>query len=182
MNRKTAKRCFDLALALPGFLAVSPVLAAVALLIKLFQKGPVFFYQTRPGLDGRPFRIVKFRTMSDRRDSRGNLLPDADRLTALGKMLRATSLDELPELINVVKGDMSLVGPRPERPYFVDQLTKQIPFYAVRHSVKPGVTGWAQVRYAYGASVDDAARSCSTTCSTSRTTTCCSTSWCCSKP
>ena len=95
--------------------------------------------------------------MRNLRDRGGALADDAVRLTKFGKLLRAASLDELPEIWNVIKGDMSLVGPRPERPFFVDQLTKEIPFYAVRHSVKPGVTGWAQVRYHYGATVEDSA-------------------------
>jgi lipopolysaccharide/colanic/teichoic acid biosynthesis glycosyltransferase len=107
------------------------------------------------------FNVVKFRSMRTDAEKDGKprwAVAKDDRVTRVGRIMRKTRIDELPQLFSVLSGDMSLVGPRPERPYFVDQLTKQIPFYAVRHSVKPGVTGWAQVRYHYGASVDDAAQ------------------------
>jgi lipopolysaccharide/colanic/teichoic acid biosynthesis glycosyltransferase len=108
----------------------------------LFNDGHVFFFQLRPGLNGKIFKVIKFKTMNDRRDSTGQLLPDADRLTALGKFIRKTSLDEIPQLLNVIKGDMSLVGPRP-------LLVEYLPLYNEtqkrRHNVKPGITGWAQV-------------------------------------
>jgi lipopolysaccharide/colanic/teichoic acid biosynthesis glycosyltransferase len=115
----------------------------------------------RTGYNGRPFEVIKFRSM--RSDAEGDGKPrwakaNDDRVTRVGRLIRKLRIDELPQLINVLRGEMSLVGPRPERPYFVEQLTQQVPFYAVRHSMKPGVTGWAQVRYHYGESVEDAKR------------------------
>lgn len=151
------KRLFDIVVAALALLLLAVPLLCLAWLVRRKLGSPVLFFQTRPGLGGKPFRMIKFRTMTDVSGSDGQVLSDAERLTPFGRRLRATSLDELPELLNVLKGDMSLVGPRPERPFFVDQLTKEIPFYAVRHSVKPGVTGWAQVRYHYGATVEDSA-------------------------
>ena len=149
------KRIFDFIAALIGLLVLALPLLILIIMIRRKLGSPVFFRQVRPGLGGVPFQMVKFRTMTDAKGPDGKLLPDAERLTSFGRFLRSTSLDELPELWNVLKGDMSLVGPRPERPFFVDRLTQQIPYYAVRHSVKPGLTGWAQVRYHYGASVED---------------------------
>ena len=136
------KRPFDLALSLSALLVLAPVVAVLALLVRVKLGAPVFFRQQRPGLHGKPFRMVKFRTMTDARDAQGNLLPDADRLTSFGKFLRSSSLDELPELWNVVVGDMSLVGPRPLLMQYLDRYT---PEQARRHEVRPGVTGWAQV-------------------------------------
>lgn len=121
---------------------LAPVLVAVALLVSWRIGKPVLFWQTRPGKHGKPFRIVKFRTMRDGRDAEGKLLPDAERMTALGRFLRAASLDELPELWNVLKGDMSLVGPRP---LLMQYLPLYTPEQARRHEVRPGITGWAQV-------------------------------------
>ena len=120
----------------------------------------MFYRQERVGLNGRLFNVIKFRSM--RRDAEKDGKPvwakaQDNRVTKVGKIIRKLRVDELPQLFSVLTGDMSLVGPRPERPFFVDQLTKEIPFYAVRHSVKPGVTGWAQVRYHYGATVEDSA-------------------------
>jgi lipopolysaccharide/colanic/teichoic acid biosynthesis glycosyltransferase len=136
------KRTIDLVVAGLGLALVWPVLALTAVFVRLFLGTPVLFRQSRPGLGGRPFTIYKFRTMRDGYDEEGNLLPDVQRLTALGRFLRATSLDELPELWNVLRGDMSLVGPRP-------LLTEYLPLYsseqARRHDVRPGITGWAQV-------------------------------------
>jgi lipopolysaccharide/colanic/teichoic acid biosynthesis glycosyltransferase len=140
-----SKRVFDLALTLPGLILISPVLAVVAGLVAIFHGRPVLFRQIRPGHLARPFAVWKFRTMTDTRDTQGNLLPDAARLTRLGHFLRVTSLDELPELFNVLRGEMSLVGPRPERPEFVRQFRERIPQYMLRHRVKSGMTGWAQV-------------------------------------
>jgi lipopolysaccharide/colanic/teichoic acid biosynthesis glycosyltransferase len=120
---------------------------------------PIFSRQERVGQSGKTFKVIKFRSMrrDAERDGKPRWASNADdRVTRVGRFIRRARIDELPQLINVILGEMSLVGPRPERPYFVDQLTREIPFYAVRHCVKPGVTGWAQVRYQYGASVDDA--------------------------
>jgi sugar transferase EpsL len=139
---RTGKRIFDLLIALPALILLSPLLAVLALLVRVKLGAPVFFRQQRPGLHGRAFRMVKFRTMTDARDAQGNLLPDADRLISFGRFLRAASLDELPELWNVVVGDMSLVGPRPLLMQYLDRYT---PEQARRHAVRPGVTGWAQV-------------------------------------
>ncbi|MFI5054074.1 MAG: sugar transferase [Acidimicrobiia bacterium] len=136
------KRGFDAVGA--GFVLVvlSPLLAVVALLVWLRMGPPVLFRQQRPGRDGRPFEMLKFRTMSNRRDASGALLPDHDRLTRLGRFLRRTSLDELPELVNVLAGDMSLVGPRP---LLMEYLPLYSPEQARRHEVRPGITGWTQV-------------------------------------
>jgi len=137
-----AKRFMDLAIAIPLVVLLLPVMVGIAIAILITMGRPVIFKQVRPGLQGRPFTMYKFRTMTDARDHEGKLLPDAERLTKLGRFLRSTSLDELPELINVIKGDMSLVGPRP-------LLMQYLPLYtaeqARRHEVRPGITGWAQV-------------------------------------
>jgi sugar transferase EpsL len=136
------KRLLDLAFTIPGLLAISPVFIIVALLILARIGRPIFFCQERPGLNARPFSLYKFRTMTDGRDESGALLPDAQRLTPFGRFLRATSLDELPELFNVLKGDMSLVGPRPLLMQYLDRYT---PGQFRRHEMPPGLTGWAQV-------------------------------------
>lgn len=136
------KRVIDVSLSLAGLVLLSPVLAVTALLAALKLGRPVFFRQVRPGLHGEPFRMIKFRTMTDARDENGELLPDADRLTRFGAFLRATSIDELPELWNVLRGDMSLVGPRP---LLMHYLPLYSPEQARRHEVRPGLTGWAQV-------------------------------------
>jgi lipopolysaccharide/colanic/teichoic acid biosynthesis glycosyltransferase len=136
------KRTLDLLLVILTAPLSIPAACALALVIRLKLGSPVLFAQVRPGLHGRPFTMIKFRTMSDARDARGELLPDADRLTRFGRVLRATSLDELPELWNVVTGDMSLVGPRP---LLMEYLPHYSPDQARRHAVRPGITGWAQV-------------------------------------
>ncbi|HXH64744.1 MAG TPA: sugar transferase [Mariprofundaceae bacterium] len=136
------KRMFDLVLSLILLLLLSPLIAFVALLVRVSLGSPVLFRQVRPGLHGQPFEIYKFRTMTDRRDAGGEPFPDADRLTSFGRLLRRTSLDELPQLFNVLKGDLSFVGPRP-------LLMEYLPLYSAeqarRHEVRPGITGWAQV-------------------------------------
>lgn len=142
MNSLAIKRALDLAVAGLGLLVLSPLIAAIAALVRLRHGRPVLFRQKRPGLHGRPFTILKFRTMRDATGPDGAPLPDADRLTALGRFLRRTSLDELPELWNVLRGDMSLVGPRP---LLMEYLDRYSPEQARRHAVRPGITGWAQV-------------------------------------
>lgn len=141
-KRQCMKRLIDITAALLGLLILALPLLVLIWLVQIKIGAPVFFRQTRPGLHGQPFDMVKFRTMTDTRDAAGNLLPDAERLTRFGQFLRSTSLDELPELFNVLKGDMSLVGPRP-------LLMEYLPLYSDtqrrRHEVRPGITGWAQV-------------------------------------
>lgn len=136
------KRLLDLVLVIPAIILLMPVLALIALLVRLKLGSPILFRQQRPGLHGQPFTIYKFRTMTDARDAQGRLLPDADRLSPLGRFLRSTSLDELPELINVLKGEMSVVGPRPLLMRYLERYT---PEQMRRHEVRPGITGWAQV-------------------------------------
>ncbi|HEY6331895.1 MAG TPA: exopolysaccharide biosynthesis polyprenyl glycosylphosphotransferase, partial [Blastocatellia bacterium] len=135
-----------------------PVMAIVALAIKLDSEGPVFYIQERVGRHNKTFKILKFRSMTVDAEKNGAVWAgESDpRVTRIGKILRTTRLDELPQLINVVREEMSLIGPRPERPVFVTELERQIPYYCQRHLVKPGITGWAQVRYRYGASLEDA--------------------------
>jgi lipopolysaccharide/colanic/teichoic acid biosynthesis glycosyltransferase len=140
--RRRGKRALDLALSVPVLVALVPAGLALAALVRLRLGRPVLFRQQRPGLDGRPFTLLKLRTMTDARDRDGHLLPDRERLTPLGRFLRATSLDELPELWNVVRGEMSLVGPRP---LLMEYLPRYSPEQARRHEVRPGITGWAQV-------------------------------------
>lgn len=137
-----SKRLFDLVVSLLLLILLSPILLLIALLIWITQGSPVIFRQQRPGYLGKPFICYKFRTMSDRRDQNGHLLPDEQRLTRLGKFLRSTSLDELPELFNVLRGEMSLVGPRPLLMQYLERYT---PEQARRHEMLPGITGWAQV-------------------------------------
>jgi lipopolysaccharide/colanic/teichoic acid biosynthesis glycosyltransferase len=136
------KRLLDIVVALLALVVLSPLIVALAVLVRARCGAPAFFIQARPGLHGQPFRIVKFRTMTHARDAGGNLLPDGDRLTRFGRFLRSTSLDELPELWNVLTGDMSLVGPRP---LLMEYLPLFTPEQARRHDVRPGITGWAQV-------------------------------------
>lgn len=136
------KRLLDVTGAATALLLLSPVVLTVAYLVRTRLGSPVLFVQVRPGLQGKPFRMYKFRTMTDARDADGHLLPDAVRLTAFGKWLRASSLDELPELINVLRGEMSLVGPRP---LLMDYLPLYSPEQARRHEARPGITGWAQI-------------------------------------
>jgi lipopolysaccharide/colanic/teichoic acid biosynthesis glycosyltransferase len=139
---RAVKKAFERSAALIALVVLSPILGAVAAWIALSIGRPVLFVQTRPGLGGRPFRLVKFRTMCDARSPDGQLLPDAVRLTRVGRILRATSLDELPQLWNVVRGELALVGPRPLLMQYLERYT---PRQARRHEVRPGITGWAQV-------------------------------------
>lgn len=136
------KRLFDIISSAAGLIVISPLLIVLAILVRLKLGSPVLFRQQRPGLGGKAFVIYKFRTMTDQRDASGNLLPDSQRLPASGRFLRSTSFDELPELLNVLKGDMSIVGPRP---LMMKYLGRYSPEQARRHEVKPGITGWAQV-------------------------------------
>ncbi len=155
------KRAIDLASSVIGLLLTAPIMALVALAIKLDSKGTVLYKQTRVGLGDRPFELLKFRSMrTDAETANGaQWAQESDpRVTRVGRILRKYRLDELPQFINVLRGDMSLVGPRPERPIFVRQLRERIPFYDERHSARPGVTGWAQVEYKYGSSIEDAYR------------------------
>jgi sugar transferase (PEP-CTERM system associated) len=159
--RTAVKRAFDLVTCLLLFAVSWPFMLVAAVMIKLEDGGPVLFRQERVGYTGRSFTILKFRSMrvdAERDGIARWAAKDDSRITRVGRFLRKTRIDELPQLLNVLKGDMSLVGPRPERPSFVSDLESQVPFYDIRHSVKPGVTGWAQVRFSYGASIDDARR------------------------
>ena len=158
LGRGIVKRVFDIVIALILLILALPVMLVTALLIVLEDRGPVFYRQERVGLGGRIFKVTKFRSMRTDAEKDGKAkwaTRNDDRITRVGRFIRKVCIDELPQLINVLGGSMSLVGPRPERPVFVDQFSVEIPFYTVRHSVKPGVTGWAQVRYQYGSSVDD---------------------------
>jgi sugar transferase (PEP-CTERM system associated) len=159
--RTAIKRAFDVAGSLALLIVAAPIMAITAVAIKLESRGPVIYRQERMGLGGRPFMCLKFRSMSVDAEKDGVArwaTQNDSRITRVGEFIRKCRIDELPQLISVLRGEMSLVGPRPERPSFVEQLKAEIPFYEVRHCVKPGVTGWAQVRYSYGASVEDARR------------------------
>lgn len=142
INYNDLKRTLDVILSIIGLLLLSPVLLVLVVLIYTRLGTPIFFKQQRPGLHGKLFTIYKFRTMTNERDTDGNFLPDAERLTRLGRFMRSTSLDELPELFNVLKGNMSLVGPRPLLTQYLELYT---PEQARRHEVRPGITGWAQI-------------------------------------
>ncbi len=158
LQRTMVKRVFDIVCASLLLALSAPIMLLAALVIKLDSRGPVLYRQERVGLDNLPFQVVKFRSMQQdaEKDGKPRWATSGDsRVTRIGRLLRVTRIDELPQLFSVLRGDMSLVGPRPERPFFVDQLTQEIPFYALRHSVKPGVTGWAQVRYQYGSTIED---------------------------
>lgn len=153
------KRAIDIGVSLAGLVLALPLMGFVALLVKLDSRGPVFYRQERTGQNEKPFQLVKFRSMrADAEHGTGPVWASVRdyRVTRVGRWLRLTRLDEIPQFINVLKGEMSFIGPRPERPHFVEKLKKEIPYYAMRFSVKPGLTGWAQVQYRYGASVEDA--------------------------
>ena len=158
-GRDVVKRTFDLMVSGSFLLLFSPLMMLTALLIRLESRGPVFYTQERVGQFGRSFTIYKFRSMRPNAEKKGAPVwarKNDDRTTRIGRFIRRTRIDELPQALNVFLGHMSFVGPRPERPYFVNELAEQIPYYHARHSVKPGITGWAQVKFPYGASVEDA--------------------------
>ena len=143
MYKRFLKRWFDFIIVLCVLLVIWPVLAVIAVWLHFANKGAgAFFTQERPGKDGRIFKVIKFKSMTDERDAEGKLLPDAQRLTRVGRFIRSTSLDELPQLLNVLKGDMALIGPRPLLPEYLPLYSKE---QARRHEVRPGITGWAQV-------------------------------------
>jgi len=153
------KSAMDLFLSFFGLIISLPIMALIALAIKLDSSGPVFYQQERVGRHGKTFRLLKFRSMrEDAEKETGPVWTEEEdkRVTRVGKITRKLRLDEIPQMINILRGEMSFVGPRPERPYFVEHLTHEIPFYDKRHMVKPGITGWAQIEYPYGASKDDA--------------------------
>jgi sugar transferase (PEP-CTERM system associated) len=152
------KRGFDLIVASSMLILTLPLMLITGLLIKIESEGPIFYRQERVGLNGRTFKLLKFRSMRTDAEKDGVQWARADdnRVTRVGSIIRKLRIDELPQLLNVLKDDMSFIGPRPERPFFVEQLTHAIPFYRERHCVKPGITGWAQVNYPYGASLEDA--------------------------
>lgn len=142
MYKRIFKRFVDLALGIIAFVILSPFFLVIWVLLLFVNRGDPFFTQARPGKNGKTFRVIKFRTMNNRRDKQGKLLPDSQRLTKVGRFVRSTSLDEIPQLLNVIKGDMSLIGPRPLLVRYLDRYT---PEQARRHNVRPGITGWAQV-------------------------------------
>jgi sugar transferase (PEP-CTERM system associated) len=151
------KRTFDIVIALIAFVLTLPVMIIVAIAIWLESGGPVLFRQERTGYKGRSFRIMKFRSMCHKAEEGGPVwaASDDNRITRVGRFIRKYRFDELPQIINVLRGEMSLVGPRPERPHFCELLEQNIPFFQLRHTVRPGITGWAQVKYQYGASIEE---------------------------
>ena len=158
-DEKNLKRLMDVILAASALTLLAPVMVVLALLVRLSSRGPVFYRQERVGLDRRPFQLLKFRTMRLGAEAEGSpqWATEYDtRTTAVGSFMRRMRLDEIPQFVNVLRGEMSVIGPRPERPYFVERLERDIPYYGLRFAARPGVTGWAQVNYGYGASVDDA--------------------------
>ena len=142
------KRAVDIAGAVAGLIVFSPIMLTIALLIKLTSKGPVIFSQERVGLHNKPFRMYKFRSMTvqeQKRELKAWTTPDDPRVTVIGRFIRKTSIDELPQFYNILIGNMSIVGPRPERPYYVEKFKEEIPHYMIKHQIRPGLTGWAQV-------------------------------------
>lgn len=152
-----AKRVVDVMIASVSLLTMAPFLLIVAMLIKLDSPGPIFYRQKRVGFHSRPFMIIKFRSMVDGAESSGPRWAQENdhRVSRVGRWLRKARIDEIPQFINVLKGEMSVIGPRPERPIFVEELRTQIPYYDIRHTVRPGITGWAQVMFGYAASQED---------------------------
>ncbi len=158
-EQRLIKRCVDIAGAILGLVLFFPFLPFIALAIFLDSPGPIFFSQNRLGKNGKPFQILKFRSMHYEAEKKTGAIwamQGDPRITRIGSILRKLRLDEIPQLINVLKGQMSLTGPRPERPEFIERLQKYIPNYTLRHIVKPGITGLAQISYPYGASIEDA--------------------------
>jgi exopolysaccharide biosynthesis polyprenyl glycosylphosphotransferase len=155
--QKTLKRIFDVLLALLALLLLIPVFAIIAFSIKLDSKGPIFYFQERIGFRGRPFRIIKFRSMKVNAETQGPQLSkeNDDRRTRVGTFLRKTRLDEIPQFMNVLAGSMSIVGPRPERKFFIDQIVQKAPYYTRLHRIKPGITSWGQVKFGYAENVDE---------------------------
>jgi sugar transferase (PEP-CTERM system associated) len=154
---RISKRFLDLVISAVGLVVLIPLFILVAALIRVDTPGPIFYRQTRVGLRGQPYLIWKFRSMHQDAEKHGPRCAEMNdpRISRVGRWLRKARIDELPQLINVLKGEMSLVGPRPERPVFVETLRTQIPYYDIRHTVRPGITGWAQVKFRYGASQED---------------------------
>jgi sugar transferase (PEP-CTERM system associated) len=154
---RISKRFLDLVISAVGLVVLIPLFILVAALIRVDTPGPIFYRQTRVGLRGQPYLIWKFRSMHLDAEKHGPRCAEMNdpRISRVGRWLRKARIDELPQLINVLKGEMSLVGPRPERPVFVETLRTQIPYYDIRHTVRPGITGWAQVKFRYGASQED---------------------------
>jgi len=153
------RRLFNAGLAALGFVLSLPIMLLTALAVKLDSRGPIFYIQERVGKNGRIFKIIKFRSMKVEAEAKSGPVwaeEDDPRVTRVGRIIRKLRFDELPQFINVLRGDMNFVGPRPERPMFVEQLSEIVPYYSQRHVVKPGLTGWAQIKYPYGASVEDA--------------------------
>ncbi|MEN3365121.1 MAG: hypothetical protein V7606_2395, partial [Burkholderiales bacterium] len=157
-RRIVVKRAFDLVASIALCIVTLPIMALTTLLIFLEDKGPIFYQQERVGKGGRLYKVLKFRSMQCNAEQSGQpqwAAKNDPRTTRVGAIIRKVRIDELPQILNVLKGEMSFVGPRPERPYFVKQLSETVSFYDIRHTIKPGITGMAQVRYQYGASVED---------------------------
>jgi sugar transferase (PEP-CTERM system associated) len=160
VSHQIVRRLVSIIISFVGLVLCLPFIPFIILAIRLSSPGPIFFRQTRVGLHGQPFSLIKFRTMRQDAEANGAVwaTKNDSRVTPLGKFMRRTRLDEIPQLWNVLRGEMGFVGPRPERPEFVQWLTQEIPFYEIRHIVRPGLTGWAQVRYQYGASLEETKR------------------------